>query len=218
MLKTLGFLPRRGDLDRPAFRDYYERRHAPLALEHIRVFAKYVRNHVVAASPHEPPFDTASEFWFDDASSAKTVGDWLASPAGAVLRQDEANFMDRPRIAACAVEEHPLLGPARGVELGPIRKSGVLLLGGETDARTVKTWCDDIVARECAALSRAALDIPVSPLPAHLPLRAVLWLWPRSGANRLLTPLARPIGGATVLQLEFDAIETEPVRLRDSPP
>jgi hypothetical protein len=115
--------------------------------------------------------------------------------AGAVLRRTKRTS-DRPHIAACAVDEHALLGPARGVELGPIRKSGVLLLGGETDARTVRTWCDDIVARERAALSRAALDIPVSPLPAHLPLRALLWLWPRSGVNSLPTSLAQSIGGA----------------------
>jgi uncharacterized protein (TIGR02118 family) len=217
MLKTLGFLPRRRDLDRAAFRDYYERRHAPLALEHIRVFRKYVRNHVVAASPHEPSFDTASEFWFDDVSAAQSIGAWLASPAGAVLRDDEAQFMDRPRIAACAVEEHALLGPQRGFEPGPVRKSGLLLLGGEIDRRELKAWCDGVVARECASIVRAALDIPVSPTPSHLPLRAVLWLWPRTD-DRPIAPGPSAMADVTVLQLDFDAIETDPARLRDPPP
>ena len=31
MIKNLGLIPRRADRTRPAFRDYYERRHAPLA-------------------------------------------------------------------------------------------------------------------------------------------------------------------------------------------
>ena len=217
MLKTLGFLPRRRDLDRAAFREYYERRHAPFALEHIRVFAKYVRNHVVYAAPQEPPFDTVSEFWFDDASTAQAIGAWLATPAGAVLRDDEAKFMDRPQIAACAVEEHILLGPPRGFEPGPVRKSGWLVMGGELDRDELRAWCETIVEGDRPNLVRAALDIPVSPTPTHLPLRALLWLWPRAD-DRLNGPAASAIAETSVLRLGFDAIETDPARLRDPPP
>ena len=65
MIKNLGLIPRRANLSRPAFREYYEQRHAPLALQHLRSFRRYVRNHVVAATPADPPFDALSEFWYD---------------------------------------------------------------------------------------------------------------------------------------------------------
>ena len=65
VLKNLGLIPRRADLTRAAFREHYERRHAPLALRQLRTFHRYVRNHVVDAAPADPPFDALSEFWYE---------------------------------------------------------------------------------------------------------------------------------------------------------
>ena len=104
MIKNLGLIPRRADLTRPAFREYYERRHAPLALRHLRWFRRYVRNHVVAAAPADPPFDALSEFWYDSAADLDAVIAFLTSPAGAVLRDDEAQFMNRSAIRIVRTE------------------------------------------------------------------------------------------------------------------
>src|SRR5262245_20964530 len=123
MIKMLGFLPRRTDFTRPAFREYYEHQHAPLALRHVRVFAKYVRNHLADVAP-EPGFDTVSEFWYDDLQAAARIGAWLETPDGQVLRRDEAQFMDRAHIGSCVVTEHALHGGPRGYEPPPLRKHG----------------------------------------------------------------------------------------------
>src|SRR5688572_5899249 len=95
MIKNLGLIPRRADLTRAAFREYYERRHAPLALHHLRWFRRYVRNHVISATPADPPFDALSEFWYDSAADLDAVVAFLTSPTGAALRDDEAQFMNR---------------------------------------------------------------------------------------------------------------------------
>jgi hypothetical protein len=95
MLKLLGFLPRRVDLTRTAFRDYYERQHAPLsAAAPARVSASTSANHLADVAL-EPGCDTDSEFWYDDAETAAASVPWLASSEGQVLRRDEAQFMDR---------------------------------------------------------------------------------------------------------------------------
>jgi hypothetical protein len=217
MLKLLGFLPRRADLTRAAFRDYYERQHAPLSLEHLRVFRKYVRNHLADVTV-EPGFDTVSEFWYDDAETASRVGTWLASPEGQVLRRDEAQFMDRARIGACVVDERLLHGPPREFEPGPLRKHGcVLAVGDGTDpetARGLAAWCDALVQRHARDLLRATLDIPVSPLPPHLHVSGVLWLWPRDSSPSSPAASSAPPEG-TASWLAVDGVETAPEALRD---
>lgn len=219
MLKVLGFIVRRPDLDRAAFRHHYETRHAPLALRDIRVFAKYVRNHVIAGTPHDPPFDALSEFWYDDAGAIEWVTQWLASPAAAALLEDEARFMDRPRNAACAVTERLLHGPARPVEPGPVHKRGLLLtrsasVAPERFAGAVQAFCDALVQRNARALERASLDLPADPPRASLPAHAVVWLWPAAGGGALDLPeIAAPI--ASLATVRFEAIETPPARLRN---
>ncbi|MDB5394746.1 MAG: ethyl tert-butyl ether degradation EthD, partial [Rhodospirillales bacterium] len=51
-MKTIVLFRRRPDLSRAAFRDYYETRHAPLAVQHVH-FTKYVRNHLIAPNDAE---------------------------------------------------------------------------------------------------------------------------------------------------------------------
>jgi hypothetical protein len=216
MLKMLGFLPRRADLTRLGFREYYERRHAPLALEHVRVFAKYVRNHLADVTT-EPGFDAVSEFWYDDAAAAARIGAWLATPEGQVLRRDEAQFMDRAHIGSCVVTEHALHGPARGFEPAPLRKLGVLFTSREAlppqTLVAVEEWCRTFVQSHADALLRAVLDVPATPLPEHVPACALLWLWPRHASLAFDASPAAPPMPAT--WLAFDAIETAPQALRD---
>jgi hypothetical protein len=215
-MKMLGFLPRRGDMTRAAFREYYERKHAPLALEHLRVFEKYVRNHLADAAA-EPGFDTISEFWYADRQAAVRVGAWLATPQGQVLRRDEERFMDRSRIGSCVVTERALHGPRRGFEPPPLTKLAVLFLGPEPlepeALADVERWSRAFVETHEHNLLRATLDVPTSALPEHLTVRALLWLWPRDADAGLdLSSTAPP---APVTWLAVDAIETPPAMLRD---
>ena len=218
MLKLLGFLPRRADLGRAAFRDYYERQHAPLSLQHLRVFRKYVRNHLADVTV-EPGFDTVSEFWYDDAETAGRVGAWLASSEGQVLRNDEAQFMDRARIGACVVDERLLHGPPREFEPGPLGKHGCVLAArdgnNERTALSLNAWCNALVQRHQADLLRATLDLPVSPLPPHLHVNGVLWLWPRDSFSAAAFASIELPERTTLTWLAVDSIETAPEALRD---
>jgi hypothetical protein len=214
MLKTLGFLPRRRDLTRAAFRDYYERRHAPLALSHVHVFVKYVRNHLAEGAAPASAFDTLSEFWYADAEAAASVGKWLQTAAGQVLREDEAQFMDRSRIGACVAEEHHLHGPERGYEPGPLRKLALLLASSDSASRrpsaAVMAASAALIDRHRALVYRAVLDVPISPLPSHVAIDGVLWIWPVDATDAAHALASE--GGATLLAL--DAIETAPQTLR----
>lgn len=218
-MKTLGFIPRRADFTRAAFRDYYETQHAPLALRHIRTFAKYVRNHVVRGEPQEPGFDCLSEFWFDAPEAAADIGAWLASAEGQVLREDEAKFMDRSRIASCAVSERRLTGPARRVESGVVRKLGLALVRASSataaDFETqLARFGEELIRRNEPSILRASLDLPLDPMQANLPLHALISIWPAAPETALDLPArGAAIGGLTVLTLE--AIETPPAALRD---
>jgi uncharacterized protein (TIGR02118 family) len=214
MLKTLGFLPRRRDLNRADFREYYERRHAPLALSHVHAFLKYVRNHVADGAAPDAPFDTVSEFWYESPESAAAVGKWLHTPAGQVLRDDEERFMDRSRIGACVSEEHLLRGPARECEPGPVRKLGFVIAPADPRAHRapveIKAACERLLERHGGLARRALLDVPVSPLPAHVAVEAILWIWPIDASQ-----VASALGGQPGASLiAFDAIETPPDALR----
>jgi hypothetical protein len=219
MVKILGFIPRRTDLTRAAFRDYYEKRHVLLALRHIRSFAKYVRNHVVRGVPREPGFDCLPEWWFDEPETAAEIAEWVASPAGQVLRQDEANFMDQPRMASCAVSEQLLFGPARAAEPGVVRKLGLVLTRAgsiscaDFEAELAR-FGKELIRRNEGAIMRVCLDAPLDPLQVNLPLHALFSVWPATSE----TPIDVPQGGTAIgglIELTFDAIETPPAALQD---
>jgi uncharacterized protein (TIGR02118 family) len=220
MIKNLGLIPRRGDLTRADFRDYYERRHAPLALGYLRCFRRYVRNHVVAATPVEPRFDALSEFWYDSAADLDAVVALLGSPAGAVLREDEAKFMDRPGIRIVRAQESLLFGPARGTEAGIVTKHG-LLLRRAAGASAVDFQAD--VQRACAALLeprqsafvRLQLDVPENPDEPDLALDALLTAWPHADGREPFDGVPELPTVAEITRLRFESIETPPELLRD---
>lgn len=219
MIKNLGLIPRRADLSRAAFREHYETRHAPLALRYLRTFRRYVRNHVVEATPADPPFDALSEFWYDDERDIESVVAFLTSPAGEVLREDEARFMDRTAIRIIRVTEELLFGPARASESGVVAKEA-LLLHRPADTSAVDFRAD--VERLCAALLaprstgflRLQLELPVAPDEGPLAFDAVVTAWPE-GPRRpaLAVPDKHAMAGITHLRLE--SIETPPDLLRD---
>lgn len=100
MVKTIGFMVRRPDITRAAFREHYETRHAPMAVP-LFPFRRYRRNHLIDQVV-EPGFDCISEFWFD---SLETIATSMAGEAGATMRADERNFLDQSAVRAAVARE-----------------------------------------------------------------------------------------------------------------
>lgn len=101
MIRVLALLVRRPDLSREAFRDHYERTHAPLALPLLGDGVRhYLRNHVVPGLDAERcPFDVLSEFGYADGPAMKGVFARLTAPdaEAEAVRADELRFLDKPR-------------------------------------------------------------------------------------------------------------------------
>jgi uncharacterized protein (TIGR02118 family) len=217
MFKNIAFMPRRADFTRQAFQAYYESRHTPLALTMIRNFAKYTRNHVVEAQP-DTPFDTLSEFWFDDVQEAMAIGAFMQSDASLALREDEAQFLDRPAIRAFPVEETVLTGPERIVEPFPRPLYGLIFDAvGDADAQLATLrqlgmdWAQ--VNRLRRVCLNVALQIPGVPAA---PCHAIMLGWPDSSAP---APTAPSLPSMATVGLRhrviLSCIETASERLRD---
>jgi EthD domain len=232
VFKSIALIPRRRDLSRDSFREYYESRHAPLAIRHIDSFVKYVRNHVVFAEP-EVSFDTLSEFWFESGAANRALIAWHATPSASVLHEDEARFMDRGRVIALPVVETVVLGSTRPVERAPVIREALLFVGNrendESLARALGQLASDWARRD--GLVRVCLDLPLSTadvLPewtrnAEVPTpSALLTAWRRESANGSsnLTPTLPP--GAAELgcthHLVLRCVETPPELLHASGP
>jgi uncharacterized protein (TIGR02118 family) len=201
-MKTVALFRRRPGLSRAAFRDYYETRHAPLAVQHVR-FRKYVRNHLVA--PAEGDFDVLSEFWLADPKMAATLD---ASPAGATLRADAAEFMGKESYRA-TVSEELVAGQPRAVEDGVTRKYILLMARPPSVAQAefldlVRNWGTMLFAGR--VLSRVTMDVVTTMAGSAFPADAVISLWPNERFSD------STLGGGTGL-LAIDSCETPPEAL-----
>lgn len=100
MIKTLSLIKRRPDLDRAAFRNHYETRHAPLALPLLDGLERYVRYHIEEALyggvAGEVGFDVISAFWYRDRAATDAIFEKLRTEQGAAVLEDELRFMDKP--------------------------------------------------------------------------------------------------------------------------
>jgi uncharacterized protein (TIGR02118 family) len=116
VVKIVALIRRRADLSPEEFRTYYEQRHAPLFARVIppsvdRAITHYVQNHAVilGAGSAAPAWDCVTEIGFDDLAAMRVWSDWYLSDEGAVLRDDELNFMDIDRRVVLVTEErHPV--------------------------------------------------------------------------------------------------------------
>jgi len=181
MMKSLALLPRRADLTRTQFRDYYETRHATLAIRYF-AFAKYVRNHL--ADHDDIGFDTISEFW--SADIVRLAG-LMQTEVGDILRADESRFMDRPEIRSGAATETLVAGAPRGLDRLPrVKHAWLLRREPALDAAALASAATELgraaATAAGAACERVTLDV-IAPWPgAAFPFDAVLWFWMRSGA------------------------------------
>ena len=179
MTKSIALLTRRAGLTRPQFHEYYETRHAPLAIGYF-AFSKYVRNHLVGAD--EVEFDTLSEFWSED---IVRLAGLMQTEIGDIMRADEARFMDRAQNRSGASSESLLAGAPRGVESAPQSKVAWLLcrtaFDAVTFARAVADWGCACAARSGVSCERVTLDIVEPWAGPPFPFDAILWFWMRGG-------------------------------------
>ncbi|MCH2169505.1 EthD domain-containing protein [Myxococcota bacterium] len=105
MVKSIGLLVRRPDLDAAGFRAHYEQNHAPLATR-LLGFPGYQRNYPGSdAARAELGFDGFSEFWFQDNAQIAEIGALMQGDIGDVLREDELRFMTPPVNQSYGVHE-----------------------------------------------------------------------------------------------------------------
>jgi len=106
MIKTIAMIKRKADMSREEFVKHYEEVHAPLALKHLPMIKRYVRNHVVELPGMEgPDFDCVTELWLDSLEDAMKLFEFVQSDEGRVIRDDEEKFLDRERIVFFLVDE-----------------------------------------------------------------------------------------------------------------
>jgi hypothetical protein len=171
MMKSVCLLTRRQDLSREAFHDYYETRHAPLAIGYFP-FEKYVRSHLQDHA--DLGFDTVSEFWAEDLAALTSL---MEGEVGEILRADERKFMDQSQIRPGGAEELLLLGPPREVD-APQARTALLVerASGVSDQafrQALRRWAQ--VLADVA--KRIAVDL-VSPWSQRgFVGEAILWLW-----------------------------------------
>lgn len=110
--KAIALLAKRADIDRAAFVDYYENRHAPLILSLLPGIVAYKRNYAdfdgafVSAGAAPFDFDAVTEMWFADRAAYDRMFEVAGEPEiAARIAADEENFVDRNRTRMFVVEE-----------------------------------------------------------------------------------------------------------------
>lgn len=152
MIRIFALLARRPDLSREAFQAHYESHHVPLASQLIPEFRHYVRNHVRESyGVEDAGFDTLSEFGYPDLESFRSVGDRMASEAGAALRADEVTFMDKSRNLFFRAHPHSASGNAAELSGGETLRVALL-------CRRPASWGSDDYAIAVADALRPLLD------------------------------------------------------------
>lgn len=110
--KILLFMKRRPGMSMEAFQDYYENRHAPLAMKYSAGIVRYVRRYL---TPHpnpetgetgELPYDVITELWFEDETVFRGTVDYLStSMMPDEIVEDEKQLFDRPKLRMATVIE-----------------------------------------------------------------------------------------------------------------
>lgn len=192
-MKTLGLLPRKNGTTRAAFRDYYERNHAPLALG-LFPFQKYVRNHLPENAEMDIGFDTISEFWTQDVASIIKL---MEGEVGATMKADELKFMNQPTIQSGGTAEYLLRGSPRGVDHGLHKIALLLKRAPDADVAALKKWGAALPAE------RVSLDV-IETWTSGWPFNAIIWLW---GEAAIPVP---PPGIVVWRELSVSGFETSP--------
>ena len=104
MFKIIILSKRKSGLSMQEFRDYYETRHAVLALSLTPLVRGYVRHYL---APMESPLhgvaaessaDCVTEVWWDNEGDFREAMKAVAEPSLAAISEDEEQFADRSSI------------------------------------------------------------------------------------------------------------------------
>jgi hypothetical protein len=116
LIKLMVFLSRLPHVDREAFQAYYETRHAPLVLRLMPTISGYERNYPDVSKVRPPEGQSVDDVLDWDAVTILRFKDREALNAYkavlkdekvmAIIRADEANFLDATRTRLFMVEEH----------------------------------------------------------------------------------------------------------------
>ena len=139
---------------------------------------------------------------------------------GAVLRDDEAQFMNRSGVRIVRAEEQLLFGPARSTEQGVVAKQALLMHRASDTTATdfhadVERACAALLEPRAPAFARLQLDLPVNPEEPGLALDALLMAWPDADGRAAFEGLPELPSVAATTRLWFESIETPPELLRD---
>ena len=117
MIKLVMCLTRRSDLTREEFMDYWENKHGPFFMSNADAMGakKYVQSQTInsplnegmrASRDMQPEYDGVAEVWFE---SEEALIEGMSSPEGqklgALLLEDEKNFIDHTKSSAFIVVE-----------------------------------------------------------------------------------------------------------------
>jgi len=107
MIKLTMLIRRKQGMTREQFREYYEKRHIPLAEAHTPYLSGYKRNFIVGQFAGEEQFDCITEFWFDvEGDYAEFRGKLFPPEVTQMMAADEENFIDRSKSQLFLIEEN----------------------------------------------------------------------------------------------------------------
>jgi uncharacterized protein (TIGR02118 family) len=116
MIKLVYCITKKPGLTDEEFFDYWKNVHGRLAarIPHLR---RLVQSHriSVAGDKFQPDYDGIAELWFDDAASLLAA---RQSPEWQAITEDEANFIDRGKVAYFVSEELTILDKTAGEQSG----------------------------------------------------------------------------------------------------
>jgi uncharacterized protein (TIGR02118 family) len=107
MIRLVAMLPRRSDLTHEQFLEHWFERHAPLIAGcGLAPYVRRYEQHVVTRVPGwpEPEFDGITVQWYD---SVDAFVESLQHPDNALIRDDEARFLDMSRLKFALTDDPP---------------------------------------------------------------------------------------------------------------
>ncbi len=219
MLKVMTLFLKRPGMSRRQFRDYYEGNHVAMGLAANKYFGftKYVRNHVVAAQASPPArafpeFDAFSEYTFKDVDVAVKAQEYMLTPGGKALAEDELNFLDMSFHPSFGVQETLIAGAPRGVEPG-LRGKVALVVARSANASSaefqeaVQAYAKQFAQRHAGGFVRLTLDAALDTPAGRPPFDAILNLWTKPGAPEPPADFRWPGAVDSALVLEIESIE-----------
>jgi uncharacterized protein (TIGR02118 family) len=104
MVKAVAFFKRRAGMPVDEFQAYWRTRHPDVVMR-LRGVRRYVQSHTLPSvyRKAEPVYDGIAELWFDDTRAMHALRD---TPEMAVVREDEARFIDHATMGLIITEEH----------------------------------------------------------------------------------------------------------------